>query len=118
MDFQNYQDYLFPALLIGYFAWRFYSGKKVKSKLPELLKNGAIIVDVRSAAEFKQCSNPMSRNIPLGDLNSRYKELDKNKTIILCCASGSRSGMAVGILKAQGFANVMNAGSWTNTLNA
>lgn len=118
MDLQNYQDYIFPALIVAYFGWRFFKGKKVKAQLPELLKNGAIIVDVRSAAEFKQGSRPGSLNIPLGDLNSRYKELDKDKTIVLCCASGSRSGMAVGILKSHGFANVINAGSWTNTLNA
>ncbi len=86
-------------------------------QLPELIKNGAIIVDVRSPIEFEQGSRPGSLNIPLDQIASRLKELDKNKTIILCCASGARSGMALGILKANGFANVINAGSWANTLN-
>jgi rhodanese-related sulfurtransferase len=42
--------------------------------------------------------------------------LDKSKTIILCCASGTRSGMAFGILKKNGFKNILNAGAWNNTL--
>ena len=44
------------------------------------------------------------------------KDLDRSKTIILCCASGTRSAAAMGILKKHGFENLLNAGPWTNTL--
>lgn len=116
MNFQNYENYLFPLALVGFFVWRFLKFKKVKAAIPQLLDQGAIIVDVRSPAEFQQGSRPGSLNIPLDEINSRSKELDKSKTIILCCASGTRSGMAVGILKKNGFAHVINAGPWTNTI--
>ena len=112
----NFQSYLVPTLFIAFFAWRFLRFRKVKSQLPKLLAEGAVIVDVRSAGEFAQASNPQSINIPLGEIHSRSKELDPGKVIVLCCASGTRSGMAVGILKKNGFNRVMNAGSWMNTL--
>ena len=84
--------------------------------IPKLLENGGVVVDVRSAGEFSQGSCPGSINIPLNEIGARAKELDQNKPVILCCASGTRSGMAVGILKRSGFKNVINAGPWTNTV--
>jgi rhodanese-related sulfurtransferase len=116
MNIEQYQDYLVPALIVGFFGYRFLKFKKVKSELPELLNKGAIVVDVRSAGEYQAGHRPGSLNIPVGELASRAKELDPSKTTILCCASGSRSGMAVGILKAKGFNTVINAGPWTNTM--
>ncbi|MDP2866276.1 MAG: rhodanese-like domain-containing protein [Elusimicrobiota bacterium] len=80
------------------------------------MKDGAIFVDVRTPGEFSAGARPGSINIPLDAIGQRAKELDKEKTIILSCASGARSGMAVRILKHQGFRNVINAGSWQNTL--
>jgi phage shock protein E len=85
--------------------------------LPKLLKEGDILIDVRTKSEYSQGHNPQSINIPLDQLNSESTKIDKTKTIILCCASGTRSGMAVGILKKNGFKHVMNAGSWNNTLS-
>lgn len=117
MSIQDFQRYLFPLLIAGFFTWRFLKFKKAKALLPEYLKQGAIIVDVRSSAEFNQGARPGSVNIPFNELNNRCKELDKKKTIILCCASGTRSGVAVGILKINGFKNIVNIGSWRNTLS-
>lgn len=83
--------------------------------IPELLKAGAIIVDVRSEAEFQSSHNPNSINIPLDRLNSDFHKIDKNKKVILCCASGSRSGIGLRILRSKGF-EVYNGGSWRQTL--
>lgn len=116
MNTQDLQTYLIPAAIILFFGWRYFKFQKTKSMIPQYLKQGAVIVDVRSPAEFTQGASPLSINIPLADIQNRAKELDKNKPIILCCASGARSGAAVGILKAQGFQTVINAGPWTNTL--
>ena len=88
----------------------------IRNKLPTLLNEGAILIDVRSKGEFASGHNPQSINIPLDELNKESKNLDKTKAILLCCASGTRSGMAVGILKKNGFINVINAGPWSNTL--
>ncbi|CAN5621621.1 hypothetical protein BH10BDE1_BH10BDE1_09300 [soil metagenome] len=95
MNFQDPQFYFFPVLIIGFLVWRSLRFRKVKASMPQLVRDGAIIVDVRSTREFQQGSRP----------------------VILCCASGARSGMAAGILKKNGFNNVLNAGPWTNTLN-
>ena len=116
MQIEEFQGYIIPALIIGFFAYRFWKFKRIKSLIPQYLEQGAIVVDVRTANEYQSGHRPGSLNIPLNDLNSRSKELDSKKIIILCCASGTRSGLAVGILKKNGFAQVMNASPWTNTL--
>jgi phage shock protein E len=110
------QNYLIPAAIVLFFVWRFLKFKKTKALLPELLKQGGIIVDVRSADEFSQGRSPLSINIPLNEISRRAQELDKTRPIILCCASGARSGAALGIFKSLGFTTVVNAGPWTNTV--
>lgn len=110
------ETYIVPALIVSFFGYKFVKFRVIKKKLPKLLEAGATVIDVRTKAEFSGGNRPGSLNIPLNDLNSRSKQLDKSQTIILCCASGTRSGMGVGILKKNGFKSVINAGPWTNTL--
>lgn len=78
----------------------------------QLLKEGGKIVDVRTAQEFSSGHIRGSVNIPLHQLSSGVSRLDKKKAVILCCASGRRSGAARKILSAKGYAHVYNAGSW------
>jgi phage shock protein E len=85
-----------------------------RRRIPELLKSGAQIVDVRSPDEFAVGHAAGSRNIPLGDLQAGTEDLDPNRWIIVCCASGTRSGMARRWLLRHGFRQVLNAGSWRN----
>ena len=113
---QEMINYLIPAAIILYFVFKFFKFKKVKSILPEILKQGATIVDVRSPGEFNMARNELSINIPLDNLANQLKKIDPTKPVILCCASGTRSGIAVGILKANGYTQVYNAGSWSNTI--
>ena len=89
---------------------------QVKKELPRLFDQGAIVVDVRTPAEFAMGSSPNSINIPLDQLEKRYKELDPKKPIVLCCASGARSGAAASFLKENGYEQVFNAGPWSNTM--
>jgi rhodanese-related sulfurtransferase len=59
-----------------------------------------------------------SINIPLSDITTKLDEIKKmNQPIILCCASGGRSGQATMFLKQHGV-NCSNGGSWldVNTL--
>ena len=112
----EYVNYIFLALVVGFFVRRWLMFRAVRQKLPELMKNGAVIVDVRSPAEFISGHVDGSVNIPLQQLAERAKELDPKKAILLCCASGSRSGVAISILKNKGFANVVNAGPWSNLI--
>lgn len=86
-----------------------------KVNMRELIANGAIIIDVRTKGEYAGGHVNGSLNIPLDQLQHNLKKFkDKNKTIITCCASGMRSGSAKSFLKAQGFTNVHNGGSWHN----
>lgn len=102
------------ALVVVFFIWKQFQYIKIKKQIPGWLAEGAMIVDVRTAEEFRVQSVNGSINIPLNELEKKSGSLDKNKTIILCCASGVRSGMAASALKAKGFKNVVNAGSWSN----
>jgi len=117
MNLEVLQPYVVPGLLIAFFAVRLLRYRAVKTKLPGLLQGGAQVVDVRSTGEFSAGSRPGALNIPLGELAARAKkELDPARPVVVCCASGTRSGLALGMLKGQGFTNVVNAGPWQNTL--
>lgn len=61
------------------------------------------ILDVRETYEIAQGKIPGSVNIPLGELNARVNELDKNKEYIIVCLSGSRSMYGTMILERMGF---------------
>lgn len=80
----------------------------------QILKEGAIIVDVRTKAEYQQGHIKTSLNIPLNNLSNHYSKLKKDKPIITCCASGVRSAQAKAILTANGFSEVYNGGGWTS----
>lgn len=78
-----------------------------------LVKQGAMLVDVRSKGEYANGHIKGSINIPLDQLRNNLNRFkDKEKVIITCCASGNRSGMAKNILKEKGYTHVYNGGGW------
>ena len=85
-----------------------------KVDLGELIRDGAIIVDVRTKGEYSSGHVKGSINIPLDQLGSNLAKLKKDKVIITCCASGMRSGVAKSQLKGKGYENVYNGGSCAN----
>ena len=105
-------DNILLGLVIAYFAWRILNSLLMRRRLPGLLKEGAQVVDVRGLGEFAAGHAPGSVNIPLPELGERARELDRNRPVIVCCASGTRSAMAAFRLRRLGFARVINAGSW------
>lgn len=70
-----------------------------------MIGNGALLLDVREPAEYAAIHAPNAKLIPLGEVNSRLKEIEayKNKPIAVMCRSGHRSAIAVGLLKEAGF---------------
>jgi phage shock protein E len=83
----------------------------------ELLQQGAIILDVRTKAEFQSGHIKGSINIPVQVLNANLSKIKKDKPIITCCASGMRSASAKSILSSNGFKDVHNGGSWASLQN-
>jgi rhodanese-related sulfurtransferase len=73
-------------------------------------RRDAVVLDVREAAEYAAGHLPNAKHIPLGQLASRLKELEKFKErpIVITCASGTRSGSALSLLKKNGFKEVVN----------
>ena len=70
------------------------------------------IVDVRTHGEFMGGNIKGSINIPLQELEKRIDELKNLKPpMVLCCASGNRSGQATQFLSQQGI-ECFNGGSW------
>jgi rhodanese-related sulfurtransferase len=84
----------------------------------ELVKNGAIILDVRSKSEFAGGHIKGALNISVDTLRNNLEKLkDKNKPIITCCASGMRSATAKSILTSNGYTQVYNGGGWYSLQN-
>lgn len=65
------------------------------------------IIDVRETAEVAGGKIPGAINIPLGLLEFRMNEMDKNKEYYIVCLSGARSASATRFLEYQGY-NVIN----------
>lgn len=84
--------------------------------LMSLKAAGAQVVDVRTTAEFAQGHVPQSLNIPLDQVQARLAEINRDRPVLLCCASGGRSGMAKQILERAGYQQVHNAGPWTRLM--
>lgn len=89
-------------------------GKSMTSQnqVIEKIKQGAKIIDVRSAGEYAGGHYNNAVNIPVDQLQNRIKEVgsDKSKPIVVYCFSGGRSANAKAILESNGFTDVTNGG--------
>lgn len=72
----------------------------------------ALLLDVRSIAEWREGHILNATHIPLGELPGRLKELEKHRgaPVVVVCRSGSRSASACSLLKKQGFEQLHNLG--------
>jgi rhodanese-related sulfurtransferase len=80
----------------------------------EKLKNGALVIDVRSLGEFTSGHLAKAINIPLDEIETALPKRvkDKNQVLLLHCASGMRSGVAKNKLNDMGYTNAFNLGSY------
>ncbi|KFF01117.1 sulfurtransferase [Chryseobacterium formosense] len=101
-------------ILAIYVVYRIYKYQTLDEGLDKLIKNGAIILDVRTEKEYKTGHIAGSQNISLGEIRERYTELDKNKTYITVCSHGLRSVKVENILKEKGFKHIHNGGAWSD----
>ena len=79
--------------------------KKLKDENP-----GAVILDVRTPGEVRQGKIPGAKNLELTGSNftDEIQKLDKNKTYLVYCRSGARSGQACDYMSGLGFKNLYN----------
>ncbi|WP_041695498.1 rhodanese-like domain-containing protein [Alicyclobacillus acidocaldarius] len=78
--------------------------------LEERLKRGEKlqIIDVREPAEVASGMIPGAKNIPLSQLQERFREIDPHRETVMVCRSGARSERACQFLMAQGYSNLWN----------
>lgn len=95
------------------------SDESIERKHPNVINNdeleikiatseNIVVLDVRETAEFVFNHIPNAISIPLGELEQRIDELDKEKETYVVCRTGSRSDLAAQMLAEKGFTNVMN----------
>jgi NADPH-dependent 2,4-dienoyl-CoA reductase/sulfur reductase-like enzyme/rhodanese-related sulfurtransferase len=82
---------------------RFLTPDELQARLAETQ-----VVDVRTAAEFKEARIPGARSIPLEALRGRLKSLDKKRPVVCYCDNGRRGYLATRILLQHGFADPAN----------
>ena len=89
--------------------------KQIPSKEVEShIKNNpkSVLLDVRTEGEFIEGNVVGSLNIPVQDIMNRLDEVKQMEApLVLCCASGQRSGMAQQMLSAEGI-ECYNGGGW------
>lgn len=80
------------------------------SQLKEMLgtKNEYQFIDVRTPGEFKNRKIKGFTNLPLQNISSQLNRIDKDKTVVLICQSGSRSARAAKLLSKSGYKDIMN----------
>lgn len=96
------------------FLWLKRAADIAPDEAARLLRQGALLVDVRTPEEFRQAHLPGAINLPLNELTDsiRRHASDPNQVILLHCRSGSRSGVARHQLQRLGYTNVFNLGSY------
>ena len=83
-----------------------------KRQVTDYLKNGAVILDVRTQAEWDKGHLDNAIHIPLNEINKRYDEIKElDKPVIVCCQSGVRSAKAARFLNLQDI-DAINGGGW------
>lgn len=75
---------------------------------------GALIVDVRTAEEFAQGHLPNAINIPFEQIAKVFAErkIATEKSVVLYCRSGRRSGIANDALISAGYSHTYNGGGY------
>jgi hydroxyacylglutathione hydrolase len=71
-------------------------------------RNGLQLLDVRGPAEWKNGRIPGATHIFLPQLPKRSIELDKERPVLVYCATGYRASLAASLLQQEGFSDVRN----------
>jgi len=69
----------------------------------DAVKQGAVIIDVRTPKEYQQGHVATAQNIPIEVITKTLASIPKGKEIVVYCASGNRSGTVANILRQNGW---------------
>jgi phage shock protein E len=85
-----------------------------RSNAHEQVANGALLLDVRTPAEFSERHIPGAVNIPVQELGARLSELGpKQRPVVVYCRSGARSASAAQLMRRAGY-QVLDIGGMSN----
>jgi rhodanese-related sulfurtransferase len=118
LEFMKQEFLLFIALgivalmlLYSYVGDRFLGYQQMSpEEATRFYNQGALLIDVRSDAEYKTGFIGDARHIPVGDLKAKLSSLSsyKDKAVLVYCQSGARSAGAATNLVKEGFTQVAN----------
>ena len=113
-EIMNWTTFLIIAAIVVVIFMIKKSGQISAKDALEKLKNGALVIDVRSPGEFNSGHLAKAINIPLDEIETALPKRvkDKGQMLLLHCASGMRSGMAKSKLIGMGYTNAFNLGSY------
>ncbi|NRA71280.1 MAG: rhodanese-like domain-containing protein [Gammaproteobacteria bacterium] len=85
-----------------------------------MIAQGALIIDARTAKEYADGHVKGAINIPFDIAVTQFNamEIRKDRNVVLYCRSGNRSGKAFQSLKAAGYINLHNAGGFSGMIKA
>ncbi len=80
------------------------------ARAAQLVREGALLLDVRTPAEFAAGHLEGALNIPVQTLKERAAEVPKGRAVVVYCRSGARSANAARLLVAEGHAQLYDLG--------
>lgn len=88
--------------------------KKMTNEIQEYLAKDAVVLDVRTLAEWNEGHSEGAKHIVLTVVPLNVEEIKSwKKPVIAVCKSGGRSGQATQFLSNHGI-DVINGGPWQN----
>ena len=84
----------------------------------ELLKAGAVLLDVRESVEWKQGHAPEAIHVPMSRVSQVEALIDKDARVLVLCRSGHRAKLATTQLRSLGYNAVVISGgmpAWTTS---
>ena len=71
-------------------------------------KKNVYLLDVRTPDEFRQARLRGAVLIPINEIEKRFKEIPRNRPVVIYCAVGTRSNLVAGFLVSKGYTDVYN----------
>jgi len=108
------------VMILGLTTCTAFAGNEDVAEGWNRIRDGALLIDVRTAQEFEAGHLDGAINIPFDQVDALAEAIgdDKGRSVVLYCRSGRRSGIATEALTRRGYAKVFNAGGFKALLAA